>query len=240
MPERKIYTSFHDIPPRDYMYFPKGSLENGNPGRFSRVEVTHLLISMAVLTIAFAFAVSNNQLLLGSGSYDKLPMALVMSFLGILTAFFFHELSHKFMAQRYGLWSEYRMFPTGLLFALFLGVVVGFIFAAPGAVMFRGGSRNFETGKIASAGPLANIFLAIISYPLYRLVFYDDIFLGKIIGSICLINAFLASFNLLPIEPLDGIKIISWNATSWIILFIVSIFLTAAIFPYINEIAFFY
>jgi len=45
MPEkRKIYTSFHDIPPREYMYFPKGTLDVGKPGKFSRIEINHLII----------------------------------------------------------------------------------------------------------------------------------------------------------------------------------------------------
>jgi Zn-dependent protease len=251
--EKKHYKSFHDIPPRDYMYFPKGTIDLGKPGEFSKIELIHIIISMIILTFAFSFALTGNQffnflnIINSKNSIFSLNIDLIevlvflpIAFLGIITAFFVHELSHKFMGQKYKLWAEYRMYPLGLLISLMLSILTGIVFAAPGAVMFRGGSRNFETGKIASAGPLANILLAIISYPLYRLVFYDDIFLGKIVGSICLINAFLASFNLLPIEPLDGIKIINWNATFWIILFIISIFLTAAIFPYINEIAFFY
>ena len=46
----------------------------------------------------------------------------------------------------------------------------------------------------------------------------------KIIGFIGLINAFLATFNLLPMGPLDGVKIIRWNATVWTILFIIAVF----------------
>ena len=51
----KKYRSYHDIPPREYMYFPKGTIELGNPGEFSRLEITHLIISIIVLTIAFSF-----------------------------------------------------------------------------------------------------------------------------------------------------------------------------------------
>lgn len=221
--ERKIYTSFHDIPPREYMYFPKGTLEPGKPGKFSRMEVVHLLISIFVLTIAFAFALTNNNLIHGFGNFRLLPLGIAMSFLGILTAFFFHELSHKFMAQRYGLWSEFRMYPIGLLLAFLLAVFTGFVFAAPGAVMFRGDSRNFETGRIAVAGPLANIVIAFITFLLYLFVFFETSTIGQIVGFICLINAFLATFNLLPFGPLDGAKIVRWNATVWIILFIMAV-----------------
>lgn len=239
--KRKIYTSFHDIPPREYMYFPKGTLEMGKPGRFSRTEIVHLFISMSVLTLAFSFALTTNNVLDGvtyGFNLESLLLFIPVSFLGIVTAFFFHELSHKFMAQKYGLWSEFRMYPRGLLIALTLSFFTGFVFAAPGAVMFRGETRTFETGRIAAAGPLANILTAFVTFPLYRFVFFEEtstigqITPGQIVGFICLINAFLATFNLLPFGPLDGVKVIRWNATVWIILLIIAIIATMLIFPF--------
>ena len=226
--EKKIYTSFHDIPVRDYMYFPKATLDVGKPGKFSKIEITHLLISIFVLTIAFSFALSKNNLYSGlttGFNLDNLLLFIPLSFLGITTAFFFHELSHKFMAQRHGLWSEYRMFPQGLSLALLLGIFTPFVFAAPGAVMFRGGAKTHETGQIAASGPLANIIIALITLFLYTSVFYESQ-IGKILGFVCLINSFIATFNLLPLGPLDGIKIINWNATIWIIMLITSVLIT--------------
>lgn len=226
--EKKIYTSFHDIPPREYMYFPKGTLDPGKPGRFSGIEIIHLLISMSVLTIAFTFALTNNYIF--NFDLNSFLSVLPISFLGIVTAFFFHEISHKFMAQKFGLWAEFRMFPMGLLIALVLAVLTGFVFAAPGAVMFRGDSRDFETGKIAVAGPLANLVIAAITFPLYLFVFYESSIINKIVGFICLINAILATFNLLPFGPLDGTKIIRWNVNVWILLFISAIAMTMFIY----------
>ncbi len=232
--KRRIYTSFHDIPPREYMYFPEGSLEGGKPGRFSGVEIRHLLISMIVLTVAFTFALTGNNLITGLSigfNPSRIPYGIAVSFFGIVTAFFFHEISHKIIAQKHNLWAEYRMFPQGLSLALFLGVLTPFVFAAPGAVMFMGGSRYHETGKIAVAGPLANIIVAIITLPIYLFVVFEFQIIGQIFGFICLINAFLATFNLLPFGPLDGVKIIRWNATVWIILLIIAIFILMTIMP---------
>ena len=233
--ERKIYTSFHDIPPREYMYFPKGTLEMGKPGKFSRIETTHLLISMAVLTVVFALIITQNNLfwgfINGGLNLNILPYGLLLSFLGIMTAFFFHEMSHKFMAQKYGLWAEYRMFSQGLRLALLLGIFTPIVFAAPGAVMFRGESRTFETGQIAVVGPLANIIIAMITLPIYLFVLFEESMIAEIVAFICLINAFLATFNLLPFGPLDGVKVIRWNATVWIILLIIAISTLMLIFP---------
>ena len=225
--KRKIYTSFHDVPVRDYMYFPKGTLETGKPGKFSRIEATHILISILVLTIAFSFCISGG--LIFNRNLDLIIRSIPYAFAGVLTAFFFHELSHKLMAQKFGLWAEYRLFPLGLLLALVISVFTGFVFAAPGAVMFMGGARYHETGRIAMAGPLANIIVASITLPLYFLLF--DTQFGAIIGFICLINTILAVFNLLPFGPLDGVKIIRWNATVWVLLLIVAIILLAFIIP---------
>ena len=227
--EKKIYTSFHDIPVREYMYFPKGTLELGKPGKFSKVEIFHLLISIFILTIAFSFALSGNNLLTGFTSgfrLDKLTLFIPLSFLGITTAFFFHELSHKFMAQKHGLWSEYRMFPQGLFLALLLGILTPFVFAAPGAVMFQGGAKTHETGQIAASGPLANIIIAFVAFILYFSVFYES----QIVGFVCLINSFMATFNLLPLGPLDGVKIIKWNATFWSIMLIASTLVLVLVF----------
>lgn len=213
---RKFYTSFHKLSPREYMYIPKGDMKGGKPGSFSKTELLHILIAILVLTLAFSFIYSP----IYRFNLTALLSALPVSLLGIITAFFIHELSHKFMAQRYGLWSEFRMYPAGLLLSLFLGVFTGYVFAAPGAVMFRGETRPFEMGRIAAAGPLANILTAAVTYPL-SIWFFDAalVSLGGIIGFVCFVNAFLATFNLIPLGPLDGKKVLLWDSLVWSLLF---------------------
>jgi Zn-dependent protease len=246
--EKKIYTSFNDIPPREYMYFPKGTIEIGKPGKFSAIEAKHIFISMVLLTIAFTFSLTNNSIFSISTTGNSIleltffsnlsifPAGLLMSSLGIITAFFFHELSHKFIAQRYGLWAEYRMYPMGLFLALILSIIIGFVFAAPGAVMFRGGSREFETGKIAVSGPLANLIISVVALFLFFYVFFESSVINSIVGFICIINAIMATFNLLPLGPLDGVKIVRWNPTVWAVLLIVSISVVTRMLYFLNSI----
>ena len=142
---RKAYFSFHDIPFGDTG--TNNSLESGM--RFSPAEIVQILIAMVVLTISFSFAfapyppLSNLSAVVGN---------LPLSFLAIATAFVCHEIAHKYMGQKYGYWSEFRMYPRGLLFALFLGVTVGIVFAAPGAVQIFGNPSREKMGRIAAAG----------------------------------------------------------------------------------------
>jgi Zn-dependent protease len=228
----KKIKSYHDISPREYMYFPKGTIELGKPGQFSKLEISHLFISIIVLTFAFSFALTGNnmiQVYLNGFKLNNFVIGIGKSFLGVIIAFFGHEISHKFMAQKFHLWSEYRMYIRGLILAGLLGFFTPLVFAAPGAVMFRGKVRIFEMGKIALAGPLANILIAFISFVLYKFLFFEFTLLNEIFGFICLINSVLAVFNLIPFKKFDGYKIINWNENIWLLTFIISAILLITI-----------
>ncbi len=225
--DKKI-KSFHDISPREYMYFPKGTIELGEPGKFSKLEIKHLLISIIVLTFAFSFAFTGNNIIQAyyyGFNLNNLIFGIEKSFLGIIIAFFCHEISHKLVAQKYRLWSEYRMYTRGLILAGLLGFFTPIVFAAPGAVMFRGKVRLFEMGKIALSGPLSNLIIAIITFYFYLFVFFESNLLNDIFKFICLINAVLATFNLIPLKSFDGYKVLIWNPNIWLISFLISSFI---------------
>ena len=207
---RKAYYSFHDIPFKDRDSYDSGIQPSGI--KFSRQEIIHILIAMAVLTIAFSFAFVNYPPL---SHIDEVIGFLPLSFLAIATAFFCHEIAHKYMGQKFGYWSEFRMYPQGLLFALFLGIATGIVFAAPGAVQIFGRPTKEEMGKIAVAGPLTNLILGL----LFAGVWYFSVgIIASISFFIAYINMFLAFFNLLPFGPLDGRKIFRWKKEVWGIL----------------------
>ncbi len=123
------------------------------------------------------------------------------------TAFVLHELSHKLVANALGYPAEYRMWTSGLLFALFLAIVTNgrFIFAAPGAVYIFGRPNRRDDGIIAAAGPLTNLIIAYIFLYL-ALTYQSEVFLA-----ISTVNAFIGFFNLMPFFPLDGSKVLPWN-----------------------------
>lgn len=69
-----------------------------------------------------------------------------------------------------------------------------------------------SVAKIAAAGPLTNITIAIIFSLLARLLIYEHVQVipvYDIMSIIIMVNLVLAAFNLLPLAPLDGFNILN-------------------------------
>lgn len=171
--------------------------------KFSSHEIRELLISVAVLTVAFSIAFSKLTINMDIVLFTFfLPVALLI----VSTAFVLHELGHKLVAQKYGCWAEYRMYPRGLLLALLFSFF-GVVFAAPGAVYIAGNVDSERNGKISLAGPGVNVLISLFALPLLFLPGFVG-FIGFYLGYI---NIFLALFNMIPFYPLDGSKVFRWN-----------------------------
>lgn len=170
--------------------------------RFSRTEVRHLALALGALVAAFIL-LHTVPPLYGAAERIPNPVGLALLVAAIVgPAFLFHELAHKVVAQRKGCWAEFRAFPQGLL--LMLGTaLIGFLFAAPGAVMIAGTSiHRRDYGLIGAAGPLTNVLMAGVAAPFLLTPFREVGFLA------IYINLFLAGFNMLPVAPFDGEKVL--------------------------------
>lgn len=190
---------------------------------FSTIEVRDIVIAWLGLGVAFFMSGFGGALGLPT-VYDKIfrtPKLFAEFFVVALatvgSGFVLHELSHKFTAQRFGYWAEFRMWPFGLVLALVTSLI-GFIFAAPGATYISGFNiSESENGKISVAGPLMNVIVGIIFLPFLLFghgVWYD-------LGSEgVFVNIFLALFNMLPLYPLDGAKVFAWSKLRWAAVFV--------------------
>ena len=72
-----------------------------------------------------------------------------------------------------------------------------------------------QNGIISLAGPVTNIIIAFIFGMLFVLLSPLGL-LKEILISGMYVNFFLAAFNMIPIFPLDGSKVLTWNAIAWI------------------------
>lgn len=185
--------------------------------KFTLAEIRDLTISALLLGFLFSIA-------FGTFAYKKPSDALVNFLIAlaiVAPALIFHELAHKFVAQKYDCKAAYVLWPNGAIISFLLTLLTGgrLIFAALGAVMIQTkystrlgykfiGLSNEEIGKISLAGPLVNFSLAIIGFvliPLSRSFF--SVFVQ--------INLIIALFNLIPFPPLDGSKIFAWSRIIW-------------------------
>jgi Zn-dependent protease len=147
----------------------------------------------------------------------KDPFGFIIIAIPLLYAVIFHELAHGWVAFRMGdptakslgrlsLNPLKHLDPVGTLM-LFL---FGFGWARPVPVNFNL-LRNRRKGMIlvSAAGIVTNMFLAFLALLIYRLLHLsqESVAFG-LLYVFARINIILAAFNLIPLPPLDGSKIL--------------------------------
>ena len=190
--------------------------------KFTKNEVRDLIIAFIVLSVAFA--ISNVRLDV-HGFISILPIVMVGVALGSIV----HELGQKYIATKYGYEAEFKAWPLGLLISL-ASSFIGIVFAIPGSVFTNDDNISDElNGRIAIAGPMANMALAILFIVIAALIYplkpYSNVFtLIYLISTVGFsVNSFLATFNLFPLYTLDGTKIMKWSPKIWIIIFAIAV-----------------
>lgn len=180
--------------------------------------------SNPVMTIIFLVLILENI-----GSYLSNPSALlglVLSLPGLLIAVTFHEYAHAFVADKLGDDTPRRqgrltLNPLAHLdpYGTFLMIFAGFGWGKPVEInpinFNRKVSMKGGSALVSIAGPLMNFILAIICAIIYGILLRTSIVYsktGEIIMEIILytmsMNIGLGVFNLIPLPPLDGSKVL--------------------------------
>ncbi len=184
-------------------------------------------------------------IIIGVLQYIAMPgklLSLLISIPGVLIAITFHEFAHAFVADKLGddtarregrisLNPKDHLDPVGTLMLL----VAGFGWGKPVHVDPRNYTRRMSMEKgealVSIAGPVMNFIIAfvfaLIYYAIYKFasIGFLTSTIGNatmaIIGTAVSINIGLGVFNLIPLPPLDGSKVIipflPTNAKYWFI-----------------------
>jgi Zn-dependent protease len=180
--------------------------------RFSKTEIAHLAIGMT-LVAAVGMSIFGFR-------FQPEYVAIFVS------AFLLHELAHKFLAQFYKAWAEFRVIFFGAIVTAVSAIpFFPFKFIAPGAVFISGSISERRNGKISLVGPLTNVALGTGMLLAHMAMLSDSQLL--VIGA--RFNAWIAIFNLIPFMGLDGSKIFSWNKLVWILAMAASVLLYIAV-----------
>lgn len=191
-------------------------------------RILYIIIIIMVLSTVAQYATNPGSL-----------FGLVIGIPGVLIAITFHEFAHGYAAYKLGdntAKNEGRLSlnpldhldPIGTLLLLF----AGFGWGKPVHVNPSNYTRKISMEKgeaiVSLAGPLTNIVLAFIFALIYgALVKFASVFLLSTVGNIVQlilistisINIGLGIFNLIPLPPLDGSKIIlpflPYNTKQW-------------------------
>ena len=181
-------------------------------------RVLYIIIAILVLISVTSFITSPETLFL-----------LLLGIPGVLIAITFHEFAHGIVAYKLGdntakmegrlsLNPFAHLDPIGTLMLVFVGIGWG----KPVHVNPSNYTRKISMEKgeaiVSLAGPLMNIILAFVFGIIYCLVykFAGEEFLASTVGNIIMLmlqstiitNVGLGIFNLIPLPPLDGSKII--------------------------------
>jgi Zn-dependent protease len=146
------------------------------------------------------------------------PTRLVYRLIALLIAATIHEFAHAWMADRLGDPTPRHQGRLSLnpvvhldLVGSLLLLLFGFGWAKPVQV----NARNFEDPRkgmllVAAAGPLANITMLFLIglLPQLGVLPLSGVTAG-LLREVLVINAILAVFNLIPIPPLDGSRILA-------------------------------
>jgi Zn-dependent protease len=186
--------------------------------KFSRIEIEHLLRAWILVSLAFAILYS------GFSLNTQFGVMFVVAAITAGIGFLGHELMHKYVAQRYGCWAEFRAnnFMLGLMVLLSF---FGFLFAAPGGVYILNRVTPRKNGIISLAGPATNIVFGVLFAALTLVL---PVPFNGFAAFGMSINFWLGLFNLIPLPGIDGSKVLAWNKAVYFVALIVSILAVGA------------
>ncbi len=190
---------------------------NNNGGPNWRDKVVEYLPKIGIFLIALVLLSLFTNLL-------NNPLKYLIGYPIFIMSLVLHEMSHAYMADFLGdptprLTGRLSFNPMKHLdlMGTLMFIVCGFGWAKPVQVdsnYFKKPDRAMVS--VALAGPLCNFLLAVISAIVLRIIFFltRDQMILNIAYSICYaaaqVNILLAVFNLIPVPPLDGSRLVHY------------------------------
>jgi len=195
--------------------------------RFTKSEVRDLgIATVLIMLVGFAmlggigrgilFAIAALPGWIFSPFWWFLPAILVVFW----CSFMVHEMAHKYVSQRYGMTSEFRMTPQGYYLSA-VAILFGIPIFGTGTMM-TGGVRSMDDfAKSSLAGPVSNLVIAGCLVAIAEIIIATG---GSIVGPLgfvlsygTILNALLGLFNMIPFRGFDGGTVYRWDKRVWVV-----------------------
>jgi len=187
-------------------------------------EVNEILaFVVAILSIAIYFTPLNLYNLFVRHEQFQPLFGFAFPLIAATLAIVPHELAHRQVARKYGCFSRFYLFPQGFIFTLVLNLVSPFGIFASGFTgiscnpFYDMSERDRISGLTSLAGPATNMVISVVFIAMsYSLASYIPFYYVYVFREVAALSSFVAFFNLIPIGPLDGSKVMKWNQGLWL------------------------
>lgn len=170
-------------------------------------------ILLAIFILSLIFSINNFTLKLVSFAENFLLLTIVI---------FIKELIQKLYAKKIGYHSRLKIYPLSSILSIFVSLI-GIKLAAPSyseILPYKFSDWKFSRKKYSVEDEGKIVLLGLIVILVFCIVF---LFMN--IKNFKNMMALILIFNMIPILPFDGTKILKWSFSIWSFLFIFSLIL---------------